>query len=64
MRDTNRSRKHDLECLRLASDCMQLVGDIRSAGLQRHFLRMANVWIAKAERGPVADTEETCFPKR
>jgi hypothetical protein len=42
---------------------MQLVGDIRNPDLQQHFLRMANVWTAKAERaGPVADTQEICFP--
>jgi hypothetical protein len=62
VQDSKRSRKHDLECLRLASDCMQLVGDIRNPDLQQHFLRMANVWTAKAERGPVADTQEICFP--
>jgi hypothetical protein len=33
------SRKHALECLRLSADCMQLVGDVRSLILQRHFLK-------------------------
>jgi hypothetical protein len=42
---------------------MQLVGDVRNPALQRHFLRMANVWTAKAERGLAADTQESCFPK-
>jgi hypothetical protein len=64
VRGSERSRGHDLECLRLASDCKQLVYDVRNPPLQQHFLRMANVWTAKAERGPVADTEEVCFPKR
>jgi hypothetical protein len=60
---SKRSLKHDLECLRLASDCMHLVGDAGNPALQRHFLRMASVWTAKAERGLAADTQESCFPK-
>jgi hypothetical protein len=63
VQDSKRSLKHDLECLRLASDCMQLVGDVGNPASQRHFLRMANVWTAKAERGQTADTQESCFPK-
>ncbi len=55
MQDSEKSRKHDLECMRLASDCMQLIGNVRNPALQRHFLRMANVWTAQAERGPVVD---------
>jgi hypothetical protein len=48
-------RKHALECARLAAECMQLVGDVASPTLQRHFLRMAGVWTANAEHGPGAD---------
>jgi len=48
-------RKHALECTRLAADCMQLVGDLHSPTLQRHFLEMANVWTAQAEHGPGAE---------
>jgi hypothetical protein len=48
-------RKHELECTRLASECMQLVGDVASPTLQRHFLGMARVWTAHAEHGPGAD---------
>lgn len=47
-------RKHELECTRLASECMQLVGDLHSPTLQRHFLEMAHVWTAQAEHGPGA----------
>jgi hypothetical protein len=50
-------RKHALECMRLAADCMQLVGDLRNPALQRHFLRMATAWATQAERGPNADTQ-------
>jgi hypothetical protein len=58
VQDSEKLRKHDLECLRLASDCMQLAGDVRSSALQRHFLRMAKVWTAQAEQGPDADPQE------
>jgi hypothetical protein len=50
-------RKHALECMRLAADCMQLVGDVRSPTLQRHFLRMARVWTTRAERDLGADAQ-------
>jgi hypothetical protein len=48
-------RKHALECLRLSADCMQLVGDVRSPTLQRHFLEMAKAWTRAAEDGPGTD---------
>jgi hypothetical protein len=48
-------RKHELECTRLASECMQLVGDVASPTVQRHFLEMARVWTAHAEHGPGPD---------
>lgn len=49
-------RKRELACMRLAADCMQLVGDVHSPDLQRHFLRMAKSWTAQAEWGPDADS--------
>ena len=51
------ARKHELECLRLASDCMQLVGDVESPTLQRHFLAMARAWTAEAESGAGVEVE-------
>ena len=51
------ARKHELGCLRLASDCMQLVGDVESPALQRHFLSMARAWTAEAESGPGVEVE-------
>ena len=50
----NGSRKYELECLRLASDCMQLACDVPSPALKSHFVRMAKVWRNLAERGPDA----------
>ena len=51
--------KHELECLRLAAECMQLVGDAPSPTLQRHFLGMARLWTTKAENGPLAHNDQT-----
>jgi hypothetical protein len=49
MSDTEYSRKHVLECLRLASDCMQLAGDARNPALQSQFLRMGKLWTHLAD---------------
>jgi hypothetical protein len=50
------SRKHALECLRLEADCMQLAGDIQNPALQSHFVRMAREWSSLAVQGPKAGT--------
>ena len=55
--DSNDLRRHELECLRLASDCMQLAGEIPNPALQSHFVRMARVWQILAEQGPSADIQ-------
>ena len=47
--DQEAGRKHELGCLRMAADCMQLVGDIRTPDLQRHFLELARLLTAAAE---------------
>jgi hypothetical protein len=47
--DQEARRKHELACLRMASDCMQLVGDIQNPDLQRHFLELARHLTAAAE---------------
>ena len=44
MSEADYSRKHALECLRLAADSMQLAGDVQNPALQSHFVRMARVW--------------------
>ncbi len=55
MSESDYLRKHALECTRLAADCMQLVSDVDSPTLQRHFLEMASVWTAEAEHDLGAD---------
>jgi len=47
--DQEAGRKHELACLRMAADCMQLVADIRTSDLQRHFLELARLLTAAAE---------------
>jgi hypothetical protein len=55
--ESDYSRKHELECMRMASDCMQLAGDLQNPALQSHFVRMARVWTDLAAREPNADIE-------
>jgi hypothetical protein len=45
------TQKHALECMRLASDCMQLAHDVESQHLRSHFVRMAAEWSALADQG-------------
>lgn len=52
MSSTAGELKHDLECLRLASDLMQLSRDTRNPDLQAHCLRMAAYWTGRAGSGP------------
>jgi hypothetical protein len=49
--DSNYDRKRELECLRLASDLMQLAADL-NPHLKAHCLRMAKVWSGEAEKTP------------
>ena len=51
--DQEFARKHELACLRMAADCMQLVGEIRTPDLQRHFLDLARLLTAAAEPAAV-----------
>ena len=50
--DQEAGRKHELACLRMASDCMYLVGDILDPDLQRHFLELARQLTAAVEPAP------------
>jgi hypothetical protein len=42
--DSNYEQKHELECLRLASELMQLSRETLNPNLKAHCLRMAGVW--------------------
>jgi hypothetical protein len=54
MSESDNLREHELECMRLAADCMQLAGEVHSPALRSHFLRMAGIWRTQAVRGPNA----------
>jgi hypothetical protein len=54
MPDSDYSRKHRLECLRLASDLAQLANSSVSPVLRLHLLRNAEAWTSLAEFGPDA----------
>jgi hypothetical protein len=56
MSQSDNSRKHAQECMRFEADCMQLAEDVRSAALQAHFDRMANVRFAMAVGGASSTT--------
>ena len=43
---------YDLECLRLASDLIQMAGETLNPDLKAHCLRMAGVWTDQANRKP------------
>jgi hypothetical protein len=53
--DSNNEQKRALECLRLASDLMQLSRETLNPDLKAHCLRMADVWIDQAALEPTDD---------
>jgi hypothetical protein len=53
--DSNYEQKRELECLRLASDLMQLSREILTPNLQAHCLRMAGVWTDQVAQGMTGD---------
>jgi hypothetical protein len=57
--DSNCDRKRELECLRVASDLVQLAADTLNPHLKAHCLRMAEVWSGEAEKTPA----EYAWPK-
>ena len=54
MSDSDKERKLELECLRLASDLRQLSKDTLDPDLKVHCLRMAKAWSDRAEQGIIA----------
>ena len=58
MSESDNLRKHMLECMRLAADCMQLAGEVHGSTLQSHFLRMAGVWRTLADQAPNTQTNK------
>ena len=48
-------RKRELECLRLASDLMQLASDTPNPDLRAHCLRMAKIWSNQGVQGTIGN---------
>jgi hypothetical protein len=55
MSDSENDRKRELECLRLASDLIQLATEILNPDLKAHCLRMAEIWSDQADQGPIGN---------
>jgi hypothetical protein len=53
--DSENDNKRELECLRLASDLMQLSRETLNPNLKAHCLRMAEVWTDQAALGLTDD---------
>ena len=52
MSEADSELKFDLECLRLASDLIQLSRDSLNPDLQAHCIQMAKYWSQLANRDP------------
>jgi GH25 family lysozyme M1 (1,4-beta-N-acetylmuramidase) len=50
--DADKELKRVLECLRLASDFIQLSRDTLDPVLQEHYVRMASYWSDQADGNP------------
>jgi hypothetical protein len=58
-----KSRRFALECMRLASDCVQLAQAADNALLRQHYRRAAKKWIAMATSGLPPQTPPTPAPR-
>jgi hypothetical protein len=52
MSDSERQRQRELECMRLASDLVQLAKDILDPDLKAHCRRAAKIWSDQADQAP------------
>jgi hypothetical protein len=50
MSDSESDRKSDLECLRLASDLMEMATQTLNPDLKAHCLRMARLWTDRSKQ--------------
>jgi hypothetical protein len=50
--EADSEKRHNLECLRLASDFMQMSRDALNPELQAHCVQMASYWFEQANAGP------------
>ena len=52
MSESENQRKLELECMRLASDLMELASDTLNPHLKAHCIRMAELWSDRADQEP------------
>jgi hypothetical protein len=52
MPDSESDQRSELECLRLASDLMEMANQTLNPELKAHCLRMAGVWTDRANQKP------------
>ena len=66
MSNSDYDRKRDLECLRLASDLMQLAAETSNPHLKGHWFWMARVWSGETQKKPAEYTwlETNRYSKR
>lgn len=55
MSESDLELKRDLECLRLASDLMQMSRDALTPDLKAHCVQMASYWSDQANADPLED---------
>lgn len=51
MSETDRTRSFELECMRMAADCLNMAADVSDPDLKAHFIGMAKLWPILASRG-------------
>jgi hypothetical protein len=57
-------RKHELACLRLESEALQLAREVENPALKSHFLQKAREWLDLSARYPGTKVEITNFDKQ
>jgi len=55
MSDSESQRRRELECMRLASDLMQLAKDTLDPDLKAHCRRSAKIWSDQGDQAPLGD---------
>ena len=55
MSESKNQRKRELECMRLASDLMELASNTLNPHLKEHCIRMAKLWPDRADQKPTGD---------
>jgi hypothetical protein len=57
-------RKHELECLRMEAEALQLAREVRNPVLKSHFIQKAREWLDLSARCPGVKSEIGTFGKQ